>query len=52
MLIQSADDVELQVESSLIKQQSLKTMCSRNHLNFGVGPLGFKFTSGDLGQVI
>lgn len=49
MFIQSADDVELRVESSLIKQQSLKTMCSGNHLNLRL--LRFKITGGDLGQV-
>lgn len=52
MLIQSADDVELWIESSLIQQQSLKTPYSRNHLNLEVKPFGFELTSGDLWQVI
>lgn len=51
MIIQSADDTELRVESSLIKQQSLQTTYNGYHLNFRVRPPLFKFTSGDLGRV-
>lgn len=36
MIIQSADDTELWVESSPTKQQSLETTHNGYHLNFGV----------------